>query len=324
MPIWRMIGIFTVGIAVFAFVSVQERPECLPAAGHLSLSMGVDPIVCGMISAFTKLRSTTRECGEACTMLSAAVRLDAAAVKKVFLQRLPIKKTPQSAPVSEGNDPSDILREYLVARYPDPQKIVEIGIGPNPHCAGILAESFRLPVEIVVTDLFAPIVRNAVMRYPFLRGEVDDVMQPDMRIYQDAQVIYALRPQPGLFPFILKIAQTVGADMLVVIYDGEEMEMRSQIGQWDDRLSGFPYSLFLYQNFEKMVFAKYIQAGANERARIIRLLMSGMDNPQTAPLATKIITDLIQRNLISGEPRKIAESTLGLKRQSENVVQQAI
>lgn len=91
--------------------------------------------------------------------------------------------------------------EYILRYYPDTQ-IVEIGIGADFR---VFKELKRQNVDIRAVDISPS------------SGDVtrDDVLNPDMDIYRGSGLIYSIRPPLELLPYIEKIAQKAGADLII-------------------------------------------------------------------------------------------------------------
>jgi len=104
----------------------------------------------------------------------------------------------------------DVLAEYISARYRG--RVVEIGIGWNFRVAELLAKS---GLKVVATDM------REIDVPEFIEFYVDDVMYPDLSIYEGANLIYSLRPPLELYPYIVRIAKAVGADCLIRPFGNE-------------------------------------------------------------------------------------------------------
>ncbi|MGZ7070371.1 MAG: UPF0146 family protein, partial [Methanobacterium sp.] len=49
----------------------------------------------------------------------------------------------------------------------------------------------------------------------------DDICNPDLKIYRGSSLIYSIRPQPELQPYIIDVAQKVGADVIIKPFSNE-------------------------------------------------------------------------------------------------------
>jgi len=112
------------------------------------------------------------------------------------------------------------IAEYVSKNYPSASKIVEVGVGRMPDVALWLSKMLSA-CQVVVTDVAEP---------PPLPGRVkfvrDDITEPNLSIYDGADLIYAIRPPPELHPYLMKVAQKVGADLLIKPLTGESMSLK--------------------------------------------------------------------------------------------------
>lgn len=98
-----------------------------------------------------------------------------------------------------------------------------MGVGRLPVAAVELSK--LLPAcEIVVTDIAEP---------PSLPGGIrfvrDDVTDPDLSVYEGAALIYSMRPPPELQPYLLRLARTAGADLLLKPLTGESVQVGGKL-----------------------------------------------------------------------------------------------
>jgi len=93
--------------------------------------------------------------------------------------------------------------EYIIANYKDASLIVEVGVGGFPLVALTLKE--HLNMDIIMTDI-KPYHDEVV---------VDDITNPDLDIYCGATLIYSIRPPEELQSHIKKVAEFVGADLII-------------------------------------------------------------------------------------------------------------
>jgi len=107
----------------------------------------------------------------------------------------------------------EVIADYIAERYSG--RVVEIGIGRYHRVAK------RLVVygfEVIATDLKEIDPPEGVKFY------VDDVFEPDLRIYRGSSLIYSLRPPPELFVPIVRLAKLVGAHCLIRPFGNERPE----------------------------------------------------------------------------------------------------
>ena len=108
-------------------------------------------------------------------------------------------------------DQKDIA-EYILNNYKN--KIVEVGVGNLPHVALLLKDK----LDVVVTDVNE-------QKYAGVRFCRDDIFKPDMGIYRNASLIYAIRPPIDLQDAIASIAREVGADLLIRPFGNEKADL---------------------------------------------------------------------------------------------------
>ncbi len=110
--------------------------------------------------------------------------------------------------------------EYIIRNYRHPKKIVEVGVGKLPQIA--LGLKKRLPeTEIIITDLDPHILEQ--LSGHCIKTFVDDIISPDMKIYNNSDLIYSIRPPPEFQHYLLKIAKMVKADLILRLLTNEHM-----------------------------------------------------------------------------------------------------
>ena len=99
--------------------------------------------------------------------------------------------------------------QYIINNYVDADKIVEVGVGKFHKVSSILQENLK--ATIVLTDI-KPSSSKIVQ---------DDICNPDLKIYKGSSLIYSIRPQPELQPYIIDVAENVGADLIIKPFSTE-------------------------------------------------------------------------------------------------------
>ena len=114
------------------------------------------------------------------------------------------------------------LVDWIRQNYPDASKIIEIGVGHRIGVAQRISEA--LPrAEILVTDKDESWVRS---RKPGrIRAIADDVMFPTLNLYRDASLVYSLHPPGEILTGLEKLANEIGADLLVVPISDEQHDL---------------------------------------------------------------------------------------------------
>ncbi|MFA4861333.1 UPF0146 family protein [Methanoregula sp.] len=94
------------------------------------------------------------------------------------------------------------IGEYLAGRY---TRAVEVGIGRNTTAAEILGCAGVLTRATDVKEIpDSPVTVT-----------VDDVFDPVISLYNQADVIYAIRPAIEMIPPLIALAQRTGCDLVV-------------------------------------------------------------------------------------------------------------
>lgn len=93
--------------------------------------------------------------------------------------------------------------QYIINNYSNVDRIVEVGVGKFHKVASILEENLKS--SIVMTDI-KPSHRKIIQ---------DDIGNPNLKIYKGSSLIYSIRPQPELMPYLITIAEKTGADLII-------------------------------------------------------------------------------------------------------------
>jgi uncharacterized UPF0146 family protein len=104
------------------------------------------------------------------------------------------------------------IAEYILNNYRN--KVVEVGVGNLPHVALLLKDK----LDVVVTDVHE-------QKYAGVRFCRDDIFKPDMGIYRNATLIYAIRPPIDLQDAMASIAREVGADLIIRPFGNEKADL---------------------------------------------------------------------------------------------------
>ena len=103
---------------------------------------------------------------------------------------------------------------YIKARYPPGSRIVEVGVGGHPEVAQLLQADF----DVTCTDVSAAGPGGV----HYVR---DDIFKPDVSVYQGAALVYSIRPPIDMQDCIARIAQAVGADLLIRPFSSERTDL---------------------------------------------------------------------------------------------------
>ncbi len=99
-----------------------------------------------------------------------------------------------------------MLSEFIKCHYS--RRIVEVACGKHSRVAFTLSRS----LEIVATDVLESEAVDECIRPLYAK---DDITSPDLRLYQNAQLLYSIRPPLEIQRGILNVAQVVHADVLI-------------------------------------------------------------------------------------------------------------
>lgn len=99
--------------------------------------------------------------------------------------------------------------QYIINNYANTDKIVEVGVGKFHKVASILRQNLK--TCIVMTDIKPSC--NKIIR--------DDISNPNFKIYTGSSLIYSIRPQPELQPYLMETARKIGADLIIKPFSTE-------------------------------------------------------------------------------------------------------
>jgi len=86
-------------------------------------------------------------------------------------------------------------------------------VGRSPYT--LLQLRFLLPnAEIIATDIDPEAVRE--LSEMGVKSLVDDIFEPNERIYEGADLIYSIRPPSEIIPRLAELGSRIGADILII------------------------------------------------------------------------------------------------------------
>ena len=95
------------------------------------------------------------------------------------------------------------IGRFIAGRY---HTVVEAGAGTNTHAAELIQ---RAGTRVTCIDLFIP---SGFLSVPYL---LCDVSTPDYSIFTGVECIYAIRPVEEMIAPLIRLAETVNADLIV-------------------------------------------------------------------------------------------------------------
>ena len=115
------------------------------------------------------------------------------------------------------------LEEYILklamensAKTGEKTKIVEIGVGKFQAISKSLSENENN--ELIMTDIDP--ANEEIIK--------DDVFNPNMSIYENADIIFSIRPPAELQEAIMKIRDKVNAILIIKPLFNEDLNMKTQ------------------------------------------------------------------------------------------------
>ena len=131
------------------------------------------------------------------------------------------------------------IARYIAKRY---CKVVEVGVGGNFETA---EELVRSGCTVICTDIRIP---------PFFPLELnvrkDDVFRPIEKIYEGADLLYAIRPGVEMVPPMISLAQQINADLLVYHLGDELFEGGGRVIE-----CGVPLHQYYFRKEERSRFS---------------------------------------------------------------------
>ncbi|WP_296882477.1 UPF0146 family protein [uncultured Methanobrevibacter sp.] len=104
------------------------------------------------------------------------------------------------------------FRDYILSEIQDkPTKIAEVGVGKFSMIADELSKKEN--ITLIKTDIMP--ADDTVVK--------DDITNPNLDLYKDTDIIYSIRPPSELQPHIVKLAQTVNAQLIIKPLTNEDL-----------------------------------------------------------------------------------------------------
>ena len=104
------------------------------------------------------------------------------------------------------------FRDYILSEIQDkPTKIAEVGVGKFSMIADELSKKEN--ITLIKTDIMP--ADDTVVK--------DDITNPNLDLYNDTDIIYSIRPPSELQPYIVKLAQTVDAQLIIKPLTNEDL-----------------------------------------------------------------------------------------------------
>ncbi|RLG44345.1 MAG: hypothetical protein DRN81_04730 [Thermoproteota archaeon] len=134
------------------------------------------------------------------------------------------------------------LVEYIAKEYWWTNKIAEIGVGFYPFPSCLLKQLTKK--QIIVVDNNMEALRYALKHCPDLVAVYDNIMKPNLQVYCDVDLLYSIRPNEELIPYIEDLASKIKADLII-----SPMEYTGLLRGWKKvRLGEYLFHVRLFSN----------------------------------------------------------------------------
>ena len=104
------------------------------------------------------------------------------------------------------------LAEFISKQYSSARKIVEIGVGRSPYTA-LQIRKFLPETELILVDVDEQVVEE--LRRLGFKAVRDDIQTPRLEIYENADLLYSIRPPFELIPRLIDLASLIGSDLII-------------------------------------------------------------------------------------------------------------
>ena len=102
--------------------------------------------------------------------------------------------------------------EYILSEVGERQvRIAEVAVGKFDRIARMLSE--RENITLIKTDIHP--ADSTVL--------ADDITNPNLDIYRDVDIIYSIRPPSELQPYLAKLAEKTGAQLIIKPLTNEDL-----------------------------------------------------------------------------------------------------
>lgn len=106
----------------------------------------------------------------------------------------------------------DDFAEYILSEAGDETvKIAEVAVGRFDKIAETL--SSKENITLIKTDILPK--DSSVVK--------DDITNPNLELYEDVDIIYSIRPPSELQPYIVKLAEKIGSQLIIKPLTNEDL-----------------------------------------------------------------------------------------------------
>ncbi|MGI6465519.1 MAG: UPF0146 family protein [Methanobacterium sp.] len=107
--------------------------------------------------------------------------------------------------------------EYIIKHYSQSSGIAEVAVGHFLQVGFALKK--HLEGEIIMTDI-KPCQDSVIL---------DDIRQPNLKIYKDAELIYSIRPPEELHPYLEQLSEKLGGDLIIKPLSTDSIRTRGKM-----------------------------------------------------------------------------------------------
>jgi len=110
------------------------------------------------------------------------------------------------------NNMWDDFADYILKEVGDDKvKIAEIGVGKFDRIAEML--SSKENITLIKTDILPK--DSSVVK--------DDITNPDLKLYENTDIIYSIRPPSELQPHLVNLARKIGSQLIIKPLTNEDL-----------------------------------------------------------------------------------------------------
>lgn len=106
----------------------------------------------------------------------------------------------------------DDFADYILKEVGDDKvKIAEIGVGKFDRIAEMLSNKEN--ITLIKTDILPK--DSSVVK--------DDITNPDLKLYENTDIIYSIRPPSELQPHLVNLARKIGSQLIIKPLTNEDL-----------------------------------------------------------------------------------------------------
>ena len=103
------------------------------------------------------------------------------------------------------------IGEYIIKNNNLPLNIIEIGIGKYYDISDYLSNKNEINIKKIDIN---PSRKDIIQ---------DDISQPNMKLYENADIIYSIRPPYEIQPYLIDLAEKLNCELIIKPLTGETL-----------------------------------------------------------------------------------------------------